>query len=372
MIRLNDFQTQWLTLGKEILAAVQRVGTSGWYILGKEVSRFEIHLASATGATYAVGCANGLDAIEIALRVCGLRPGDRVITTPLSAFATTLAIIRAGGVPVFIDVDQSGLLDLELTQEWLAQREDKPSFLLPVHLYGHCINLKTLSELKSSYNLRVIEDCAQAIGSRSAAARCGSVGQVAATSFYPTKNLWCMGDGGAILTNGETLAASAKQLRDYGQEKKYLHASIGLNSRLDELQAAIMADAVLPRLAGLTERRRAIAATFLNSISNSLVTIPPAPADSHSVYHLFPVLIAENREGFMTHLRERGVESGVHYPFVIPDQPAMKLHPFVIDGALPEARRFSRAEVSLPIHPYLSDSDVHQVVEACNSWTNSR
>jgi len=367
-ILLNDFKAQWQSIGTTVLEAVDRVGQSGWLILGNEVAAFEQALAAFVGVKHAVGCASGLDAIEIALRVAGLKPGDEVITTPISAFATTLAILRAGGRPVFLDVDESGLLDLNAVEIRLKQARSKRTFVLPVHLFGHSIDLMQLDALQERYDVTVIEDCAQSIGAMSGTHPTGTIGQVSATSFYPTKNLGCMGDGGAILTASPQHADAARQLRNYGQEKKYFHTTVGMNSRLDELQAALLRDALLPRLREFTERRRVIASVYLASLDNPLIKIPPIPPHSRSVYHLFPVLVDAEREQLHQHLLDHGIESGVHYPTLIPDQPAMKDQAFMVVDELTKARRFANCELSLPMHAYLSDEEVKAVVAACNSW----
>ena len=222
--------------------------------------------------------------------------------------------------------------------------------------------------LQQRYDAPVVEDCAQSIGATSGARPSGSVGQVSATSFYPTKNLGCMGDGGAILTASSQYADAARQIRNYGQEKRYFHTVVGMNSRLDELQAALLRDALLPRLHEFTERRRAIASAYLGSIDNPLIIIPPIPPHSRSVYHLFPVLVDGEREQLRQHLLDHRIESGVHYPTLIPDQPAMKDQACTLVDELTKARRFANCELSLPMHAYLSDEEVMAVVEACNSW----
>jgi len=349
------------------MAAFQRVGASGWFILGREVSAFEAALARAWPVPHAVGCGNGLDAIEIGLTCLGLAPGTPVLTTPLSAFATTLAIVRAGGVPWFVDVDASGLIDLDLVEAALrAHRELR--WLVPVHLYGHALDARRLAELKARFELRVLEDCAQSIGARSRGAPTGLVGQAAATSFYPTKNLGCLGDGGAVLTSASELAERARCLRDYGQKSKYEHALCGLNSRLDEVQAAVMRDAMLPRLAEWTERRRAVAARYRSEIEGTSLEIPPAPDGSESACHLFPVMV-DDPDALIRHLAGLGIGGGRHYPGIIPDQAAMRGVEARVLGTLERARRFAEREVSLPIHPFLGDEHVAHVVAACQGFT---
>jgi dTDP-4-amino-4,6-dideoxygalactose transaminase len=367
-VALNDFQAQWSHVREPVLAAVDRVGRSGWLVLGREVAAFEEALAGQWGLPFAVGCGSGLDALEIGLRCAGLEPGMPVLTTPLSAFATTLAVVRAGGVPCFVDVDDSGQLDLALAAGAL---EGDPAlrFLVPVHLYGHALPLGPLASLRDRFGLRIVEDCAQAIGARSEGTAVGSVGDVAATSFYPTKNLGCMGDGGAILTGSAKLAEHARSLRDYGQTAKYEHARLGLNSRLDELQAAILRDALLPELARATRRRAEIAARYREEIRHEALALPPVPPGSESVWHLFPVLVSGSRRAFQAHLAARGIGSGIHYPKTIPAQEALKDCAGVrMLTPLPNAQRFAECEVSLPIHAYLDDGDVERVIEGCNSW----
>jgi len=348
------------------MAAFQRVGESGWFILGREVAAFEAALAQAWPVPHAVGCGNGLDAIEIGLTCLALPRGTPVLTTPLSAFATTLAIVRAGGVPWFVDVDESGLIDLDAVESALHAHPEL-RWLVPVHLYGHALDLRRLAELMARFELRVVEDCAQSIGARSRGTPTGRVGEIAATSFYPTKNLGCLGDGGALLTGSRELAERARCLRDYGQTRKYEHALCGLNSRLDEVQAAVMRDAMLPRLPEWTARRRAIAARYRQGIDGGALAIPPAPDGSESVAHLFPVLV-DDPEEFIRHLAGRGVGGARHYPGLIPDQAALSGAEMRVLGTLERARRFAAREVSLPIHPFLADDGVERVVDACRSF----
>jgi dTDP-4-amino-4,6-dideoxygalactose transaminase len=366
-VLLNDFKAQWRCIREDTLKAVERVGESGWFILGNEVAQFEEQLAAYTARRYAVGCASGLDAIELGLRILDCQ-GKLVITTPLSAFATTLAIVRAGGIPLFIDTDKSGLLDLNRVEAFLETQRDKQHFLLPVHLFGHSLNLRHLQRLRERFRIVVLEDCAQAIGARSDGKTVGSASDIAATSFYPTKNLGCMGDGGAMITDGENFATLARALRDYGQTGKYKHTFLGMNSRLDEIHAAILTDALLPRLPEFTKRRREIARLYRSRIASEMLEIPPEPHGSNSAYHLFPILVKASREYFQEHLKAHGIQSAIHYPLLIPDQTALQGQRYTIHGELTNARLFAENEVSLPIHPFMSDDDVERVVATCNSW----
>jgi dTDP-3-amino-3,4,6-trideoxy-alpha-D-glucose transaminase len=367
-IPMNNFPRQWEDTGPAVLDAVRQVGESGWYILGPEVGCFEEALAAQVDRRFAVGCASGLDAIEIALRALGLERGQKVLTTPLSAFATTLAILRAGGRPVFVDVDQSGLVDLELAGDILA-RDPSIRFFVPVHLFGHACDLEALAKLKSRFDLQIVEDCAQAIGAYSSDRAVGSLGNVSALSFYPTKNLGALGDGGAVFTDDESLRDICRSLRDYGQTAKYAHDLLGLNSRLDELHAAVLGRAFLPRLSGWILRRQSIAERYLQGIRHPSVRAVPVPRDSRPAWHLFPVLVEPGRrDAFRKHLQAGGIATAIHYPRTIPCQKALQNQSFYIQGELTHAEDFAKGEVSLPIHPYLSDDEVEAVVRRIADW----
>ena len=367
-VQLNDFTRLWADAGADVLAAVARVGASGRYVLGPEVESFERALAQLFGRRHVVGCASGLDAIELGLRAAGVAPGAKVLTTPLSAFATTLAIVRAGAVPVFVDVDEHGLLDLARCREVLAA-DPGIRALVPVHLFGQAADVAALAELRERFGLVLVEDCAQALGARSGERGAGTAGQVAATSFYPTKNLGALGDGGAVATDDDALAERCRSLRDYGQRRRYEHDDLGLNSRLDELHAAILRHAFLPRLAAWNERRRAIALAYGERLRHPLVRPLAVPPGSRGVWHLYPVRVpAPDRDAFMGHLLARGVRSAVHYPRLIPRQRALEGRRFEVHGPLARAEELAATEVSLPIHPYLDAGEVDRVVAAVNAW----
>jgi dTDP-4-amino-4,6-dideoxygalactose transaminase len=363
----NDFRRQWEDLRKDSLDALEAVGRNGWYVLGEEVRQFESSLAAWWGLGHAVGVASGLDAIEIGLRVLGCKAGDRVLTTPLTAFATTLAILKLGAVPVFVDTDDRGLIDLERCRALLQSRSDI-GYFVPVHLYGYSLNLDLLRELRECYGVKIVEDCAQSIGASFGGKPTGSVGDLAATSFYPTKNLGAMGDGGALLTNDFKYRSQALALRDYGQSAKYRHELVGYNSRLDELQAALLRRVSLPRLEGWTRRRGEIAAIYLDQIHHPQVKLLRAPEGSISSWHLFPLWVKpEKREGFLKHLKAADLGVGIHYPVTVLDQPALSGVAYEF-GDCSKARYLAAAEVSLPIHPYLTDVEVGRVIEAVQSW----
>jgi dTDP-3-amino-3,4,6-trideoxy-alpha-D-glucose transaminase len=289
--------------------------------------------------------------------------GSRVLTTPLTAFATTLAIIRAGCEPVWCDVDDSGGLDLEQAAQ--ALRAD-PTIraVMPVHLYGHPLDPAALRGLAEEYGVTVVEDCAQSLGAEREGLPTGVAGVVAGTSLYPTKNLGALGDGGVLLTTEESVAASARRLRDYGQQARYEHVEVGLNSRLDELHAGILRSAHLPRLESWLSRRQEVAASYNSGLEGcNLRSIEPV--GGQSAYHLFPVeVLAGSVTDASEALALRGVAVGRHYPFICPEQPAVAGRGVRL-STLPVARRIAERELSLPIHPYLDDAEVDHVIASC-------
>jgi dTDP-4-amino-4,6-dideoxygalactose transaminase len=357
----NDFMRQWQDVRGDALKAVDRVGNSGWLVLGEEVREFEQALAAWWGVPHAVGVASGLDALEIALRCAGILPGDRVVTTPLTAFATTLAILRAGAQPVWCDVDRSGGLDLNQVEA--ALRADRSiRAVMPVHLYGHPLDPIGLERLAAEHDVVVVEDCAQSAGAERDGRPTGGGGAAAGTSLYPTKNLGAMGDGGVLLTRDADLAERARTLRDYGQRARYDHVEMGLNSRLDELHAAILRSALLPRLDGWLRRRAEIASRYSDALSGS--SLRPIAADGgRSAHHLFPIEALDEPATIARTLSRHGVTVGRHYPVLCPDQPAARDVGITI-GRLPVARRLAEREISLPIHPYLEDEEIEIVIRA--------
>ncbi len=362
-IRANEFARQWEDIRDDALQAIDRVGRSGWLILGEEVLAFERELAEFWGIGHAVGVASGLDALEIGLRCAGLQPGSRVLSTPLTAFATTLAIIRAGAEPVWCDIDASGSIDLDLAEAAL-RADHSIRAMVPVHLYGHPLDPAGVARLASDYELTIIEDCAQSVGAERDGRATGLAGAAAATSLYPTKNLGAMGDGGVLLSDSAELAERARRMRDYGQGARYEHVELGLNSRLDELQAAILRSALLPRLSRWLERRREIAERYTEALADCSLRAVTA-AGGHSANHLFPVEVTEGEPVAVAgRLAGYGVAIGRHYPRLCSQQPAIAGRGIVC-GPLTVAERLAERELSLPIHPYLQDEEVERVIAAC-------
>jgi dTDP-4-amino-4,6-dideoxygalactose transaminase len=363
-VRMNDFKADGPELVKEQLGAVARVLASGWYILGEEVASFEAAWADYCGVPHAVGVANGMDAIEIGMRAAGLTAGDEVITTPMTAFATVLAIIRAGAVPVLADIDPAtGLLDPDSVSRCVGPRTRA---VMPVHLYGQVAGMERWIELCRNRNILLFEDCAQAHGARWRGSTAGSWGVFGAYSFYPTKNLGAIGDAGALITQSDALAENARILRNYGQTIRYHHPYLGLNSRLDEIHAAML-NVRLRRLAGFTERRRAVAEHYVSGLRNSALQLLARPEERENhVYHLF-VVLCEERDRLAQHLAQAGVETHSHYPLPIHQQE--KCRDLRRDPAgLEHTERHAASCLSLPCHPHLSDADVERVIEAVNAF----
>jgi dTDP-4-amino-4,6-dideoxygalactose transaminase len=364
MILMNDFKLHVSAMRAEIDEAVARVLDSGWFILGKEVEAFEREFAAYLGVPHAVGVANGMDAIQLALMAWGIGPGDEVITTPNSAFATTLAVLRVGATPVFVDIEERDYaIDPRLVGAAITPRTKA---LLPVHIYGRAAELGPLVELADRHGLLLLNDACQAHGAQYQGRDVSHYGQASAYSFYPTKNLGCFGDGGMIVCNDEQRAARLRSLRDYGQAKRYHHVERGLNSRLDELQAAVLR-VKLRHLSAHTERRRAIAQRYIAGLSGLPLVLPEYDADA--VWHLF-VLRTPEREALSKFLASREVQSLVHYPVLIPEQQAMP-EPYQ-RGSLPVAERCAAEFLSLPINAELTDAQVDHVCESVRAFFQSR
>jgi UDP-N-acetyl-3-dehydro-alpha-D-glucosamine 3-aminotranferase len=344
----------------DIRRAIDRVIERGWFVLGPEVDAFEDEFAAAAGAARAVGVGTGTDAIALALRALGIGAGDEVITAPLSAAYTALAIMMVGARPVFADIDPVRLtIDPDRI---LAAIGPRTRAIVPVHLYGQAADMTAIAHIASRHNLAVIEDCCQAHLATSTGQPVGTIGAAGAFSFYPTKNLGALGDGGAIVTNDPRLADTVKRLRNGGQTDRYHHQEAGINSRLDEMQAAILR-ARLPRLRAWTDRRRALAARYRSRLASAGIEVPAAQDPGH-VYHLF-VIRSATRPQLRAHLSANGIETLIHYPVPIPRQPALAA---ATPADCPVAERACDEVLSLPLHPGLRDEDVDQVAAAVNAF----
>jgi len=353
-IPFNVLKPLYETLQAEMNTAVQRVLASGWYILGPEVETFESAFADYHGVSYAVGVANGTDAIELALRAYGIGAGDEVITVAHTAFATINAVERAGATPVMVDIDPlTYTLDPAAAEAAITPRTRA---IVPVHIYGHPADIDALQAICDRHNLLLIEDCAQAHGARYKGQLVGTFGAAASFSFYPTKNLGAFGDGGAVITSDPQIAARLKSLRNYGQAAKYHHEESGQNSRLDELQAAILG-VKLAHLDAHNATRQALAAVYDRCLSS--VTIPVVSPDAQSVYHLY-VVRHPQRDALMSCLKSKGIGTAIHYPIPNHLQPACAHLGYAV-GSLPVTEQAAREIVSLPLYIGLSPAEVEEV-----------
>jgi dTDP-4-amino-4,6-dideoxygalactose transaminase len=364
MITLNDFKAEPEALLKAQLAAAERVFRSGWYILGNELKAFEARWAETCGIAHSVGVGNGMDALELGLRACGIGPGDEVITTPMTAFATVLAVIRAGAVPVLADIDpETALISPESAARCITPRTKA---ILLVHLYGQIRDMDTWTALCRDRSILLLEDCAQSHLAAWKGRIAGAFGAWGAYSFYPTKNLGALGDAGALNTGDAALAEKVRVLRNYGQSKRYYHPEQGMNSRLDELQAAILS-CRLEWLAGFTESRRKLADAYFAGIRNPAIRLLARPVERENhVYHLFVVACPE-RDRLSAHLKERGVESLIHYPVPVHRQDASKGIRTDPNG-LPHAEAHAAVCLSVPCHPQMDESQAGTVIDALNSF----
>ena len=361
----------------DVRAAIDRVVASGWFVLGPEVDLFESEFASEMGAAHAVGVGNGTDAIALILRALGIGRGDEVITTPLSAAYTALAIMMTGARPVFADIDPARLtIDPDQVARLVGPRTRA---ILPVHLYGQAADMTALARVAARHNLAMVEDCCQAHLATSDGRPVGTIGVAGAFSFYPTKNLGALGDGGAVVTNDRSLAERVKRLRNGGQTERYRHEEAGVNSRLDEVQAAVLR-ARLPRLRQWTERRRALASRYRDLLNDAAGADVPPERDPGHVYHLFVVRVPEPvrrvrlqpdqsaRAALQAWLASHGIETLIHYPIPIPRQPALA---GTDPSECPIAARTCDEVLSLPLHPRLSDADVDTIAASVKSGSAS-
>jgi len=354
-----------------VRAAIERVIERGWFVLGPEVEAFEREFAEASGAAHAVGVGNGTDAIALILRALGIGPGDEVVTTPLSAAYSALAILMTGARPVFADIDPRRLtIDPDRLEEAVGPRTRA---ILPVHLYGQAADMTAIAAVASRHGIPVVEDCCQAHLATAARRPVGTIGIAGAFSFYPTKNLGALGDGGAIVTNDAGLSATLRRLRNGGQTDRYHHQEPGVNSRLDEMQAAILRER-LARLGGWTARRRALAARYRGRLGAR--SVEPVPEiDPGHVYHLFVVRVRRDdearqpgdagRRALQAHLASRGIETLIHYPMPIPKQPAFAA---AAPAGCPVASQVCHEILSLPLHTAMHDGDVDAIADAVNAF----
>ena len=353
-----DLRRHVASLRPELDAVFAATLDGGRFVGGRPVEAFEAAFADYCGAQHAVGVANGTDAIGLALRAVGVEPGDEVVTAANTCVPTVAGIEAAGAVPVLADADpETATLDAASAE---AAVGPKTRAILPVHLYGRCADVGALTEVARRHGLRLVEDAAQAHGAEWRGRRAGSLGDAAAFSFYPTKNLGALGDGGAVVTSDAEVAERARMLRSYGERDRYESVLRGTNSRLDTIQAAVLL-AKLPRLERWIERRRELAARYREALPDALQP-PLDPDDGRHVYHLFVVRVPD-RDGFRRTLDERGVETLVHYPRAVHQHAAYAGLGRAPTG-LDSAERLADEVVSLPLFPELTDAEAKHVIEA--------
>ena len=360
MIPFADFKAQYAAIQTEIRQAVDGVLESGWYVLGNQGRTFEAEFAAYLGCAHALGVGSGTDAIQLALMALGIGPGDEVIAPANTCAPTICGIMATGAQPVAADVtDDTLTLDPASVE---AKLTSATKALVPVHLYGHPCDMDALSAIAQSRGLVVVEDCAQAHGAMHKAKKCGTLAHAAAFSFYPTKNLGAYGDGGAVVTNDAAVAHRVRSLRNYGEDRRCHPSLPGINSRLDELQAAILR-VKLRYLDAWNTRRKELADKYLRALSGAEVTLPTVAAWATPSWHIFAVR-SKHRNALQAHLHEKGIQTLMHYPVPIHLQEAFRGMVNAKDRDLPTAEAACREVLSLPLYPELPDTSAEQVIDA--------
>lgn len=362
IIPFFDAKRQFFTIQKKITNAIDRVLTSGKYILGDEGFAFENEFKTYIGTKYAVGVNSGTDALKIALRSLSIGGGDMVITTTNTAVPTVSAIREIGANPVFVDIDQFFAIDPKKIERAIT---NKTKAIIVVHLYGQPADIFAIKKITKKHKIALIEDCAQAVGATINGKKIGSFGDVSCFSFYPTKNLGAYGDGGIILTNSKHLAEKAKSLRMYGMKKTYYATEEGFNSRLDEIQAAILR-IKLPYLEIWNKKREAIANFYNKHIKNDLIKLPQIRNKADHVFHLY-IIRTKERDRLKKHLQENGVGYGIHYEYPIHKQPPYKNYA-TKNNELKESEKAAKEILSLPIFPELTGDEIKYIVKVINNF----
>jgi dTDP-4-amino-4,6-dideoxygalactose transaminase len=358
----TDPRAGYLAQRTEIAAAIARVLDGGVYVLGREVEVFEAAFADFVGVSHAIGVASGTDAIEIALRACGIGSGDLVFSVSHTAVATIAAVERAGATPVLVDVEPGTytMAPRELLRALQSSPAGRPAAILPVHIYGQPAELSALAEIARRSGLRLIEDCAQSHGALYRGRAAGSFGDIACFSFYPTKNLGALGDGGMVVTNDPALAAALRDIREYGWRERYVSARTGINSRLDPIQAAILG-VKLRSLGADNARRQVVAAGYDTGLAGLPLALPARRPQATHVFHQYVIRLAE-RDELREALQAAGIGSGIHYPVPVHQQPAYSGRLACGPSGLGVTERAAPQILSLPIYPQISDEAVDRVI----------
>ncbi len=356
-----SFRPMERELEKELRDAFDRVFNASWYIDGKEDEAFERAFAEYCGTKYCVGVGNGLDALMLSLKALGISEGDEVIVPSNTYIATALAVTYVGATPVFVEPKMDtfninpDLIELAIT--------DRTTAIIPVHLYGQACDMDSIMKIAKKYNLKIVEDCAQAHGATYKGHKVGTFGDAAGFSFYPGKNLGALGDAGAVVTNNEELAKKIRALGNYGSDYKYSHIYKGNNSRLDELQAAFLS-AKLPILDKMNKERKRIAKRYLNEINNSKIKLPSVGVDYDPVWHIFGIYCKE-RDALEKYLNAAGIGTNKHYPIPIHLQKCYKDLGYK-EGDFPVAEEISRCELSIPMYYGMNDDEIDYVIDTIN------
>jgi dTDP-4-amino-4,6-dideoxygalactose transaminase len=362
-VPLLDLRGQHLDLRPQLLEAIERVVDSQQFVLGSEVAALEEEIAAYSSTNFAVGCASGSDALLLALMALDVKAGEEVITTPFSFFATASSITRLGAHPRFVDIDPRTYNIDPLQVE--AAINSRTRAIVPVHMYGQCADMSPLLEIGERRGLHVVEDAAQAIGAEDRSRRAGSMGRLGCFSFYPTKNLGGAGDGGMLITNDATRAQRLRKLRVHGGATEYHHDEVGINSRLDALQAAILR-VKLKRLDGWSEARARKAAVYNDLLQQAAlsfeITTPFIRSEARHIFHQYVIRIPQKRDEVMQHLTKHGVGSKVYYPVPLHLQSCFAYLGYR-DGDFPEAERAARETLALPCFPEISEEQQLYVVE---------
>ena len=365
MILNANPKAQYLSYQHEIDLAIKRVLDSGWYILGKEVEAFEKEFSDFNAARYSIGVGSGTEAIHLALRALNIGKGDEVITTAHTAVATVSAIDLVGAKPVFVDIETDYFnIDANIINEVITP---KTKAIIPVHIYGHPCNMDLIMDIANKNNLMVIEDCAQAHGAKYKTNRVGSIGHIGCFSFYPTKNLGAIGDGGAIITNDKSLANKIKLLREYGWEERYISSYEGWNSRLDEIQAAILR-VKLKYLDKDNSKRKAHAKKYKDVLNDLPIELPKERKDSNHVFHLYVIKTA-NRDKLKKILESKGIGTTIQYPLPIHKQQYFRK--IVGNIELPRTEGIAKNILSLPMYPEMNDDHVKDIGSLLYNYFNS-
>lgn len=361
-IQCNQLERGFQLYQEEYEKKAIEVLRSGWYVLGEELQKFEEEFSRYLGSNYCVGVASGLDALKIAVHVLGIGKGDEVIVQGNTYIATVMGITENGATPVFVEPDEYYNIDVTEIEEKITERTKA---IMVVHLYGQAADMTAIMKLAKKYHLKVIEDCAQAHGSVHCGKKVGTFGDIGCFSFYPTKNLGAFGDGGALVTNSEDLCKKARIYRNYGSEKKYYNQVVGLNSRLDELQAGLLR-VKLQHLDSLNQERNRIAQSYLTKIKNENVVLPLLRENSTSVWHQF-VIRTRKRKELIEYLEKNGIHTMIHYP-IPPHLSEAYRYLNIKQGSLPVTERYAGEVLSLPMYNGMTDEEIGKVIETVNGF----